>query len=248
MTITEQITRAKADYDEVYQAGKKAEYDAFWDSYQQNGERTDYRYAFCGIGWTENNLRPKHPIKVVGDAGNMFTRCGMRRKKAIDLSHLQLDLSEVTSFESGLHDACITNVTLVFSEKIIKLNSVFNQGFGGNIGTGATVKLMFYVPNPACSWTSGFAYAYLLTELILLDGTKIGVNGFNVQWSNNLSHDSIVSIINALSTTTSGLTVTLSKTAVNKAFETSDGANDGSTSTEWTTLIATKSNWTISLV
>ena len=76
----------------------------------------------------------------------------------------------------------------------------------------------------------------------------IGQNGFNVQWSTKLSKASITSIINALSETTSGLTVTLSKTAVNNAFETSAGAADGSTSEEWTTLEGTKTNWTISLV
>jgi hypothetical protein len=36
--------------------------------------------------------------------------------------------------------------------------------------------------------------------------------------------------------------------AVNKAFETSEGANDGKTSTEWETLIGTKTNWTIAYV
>ena len=76
----------------------------------------------------------------------------------------------------------------------------------------------------------------------------IGGDGFNVQWSTLLSKASITSIINALSSTTTGLTVTLSLAAVNKAFETSTGANNGSTSTAWTTLIATKTNWTISLV
>ena len=52
-----------------------------------------------------------------------------------------------------------------------------------------------------------------------------------------LSKASITSIINGLSADTSGNTVTLSKTAVNNAF----------TDDEWATLIATKSNWTISL-
>ena len=68
----------------------------------------------------------------------------------------------------------------------------------------------------------------------------------NMQWS-PLSKDSIISIINALSTATSDLPITLSITAVNNAFETSPGAADGSTSEEWTALIATKPNWTISL-
>ena len=67
------------------------------------------------------------------------------------------------------------------------------------------------------------------------------------EWSTRLNRASITSVINALSTTTTGLTVTLSKTAVNKAFETSEGAADGSTSAEWLALVATRSNWTIAL-
>ena len=42
-------------------------------------------------------------------------------------------------------------------------------------------------------------------------------------------------------------TVTFSQTAVNKAFETNEGANDGSTSTAWRELIATRPNWTFAL-
>ena len=79
-------------------------------------------------------------------------------------------------------------------------------------------------------------------------GSKITKNGFDVQWSTELSKESIISIINALSDTTTALTVTLSKTAVNNAFETAKGNADGSTSEEWAALIATKQNWTISLV
>ncbi len=63
-----------------------------------------------------------------------------------------------------------------------------------------------------------------------------------------LTKESIISIVNALSSTTTGLTATFNKTAVNTAFETSEGAADGSTSEEWLNLIATKSNWTITLV
>lgn len=76
----------------------------------------------------------------------------------------------------------------------------------------------------------------------------IDITGLNLQWSKKLSKASITSVINCLSTTTSGLSVTISKTAVNNAFATSEGAADGSTSEEWLNLIATKSNWTISLL
>ena len=75
----------------------------------------------------------------------------------------------------------------------------------------------------------------------------IAQNGLNLQWSTKLDKESHVKLVNILSSTTSGLSVTVSQTAVNKAFETSAGANDGSTSQEWLNLIATKSNWTITL-
>lgn len=63
-----------------------------------------------------------------------------------------------------------------------------------------------------------------------------------------LSKDSIVSVISCLSATATGKTLGLKLTAVDAAFETSPGAADGSESAEWTALIASKPNWTISLV
>lgn len=83
-------------------------------------------------------------------------------------------------------------------------------------------------------------------ENLNIQGT-IAKSGFDVKNCQKLSRESIVKIINILSESTSGLTVTLSKIAVNKAFETSNGANDGSTSAEWLQLKQIKPNWTIYL-
>lgn len=71
---------------------------------------------------------------------------------------------------------------------------------------------------------------------------------FNVSTLGALTHDSLVNIINTLLDSASGKTLTLSKKAVNVAFETTEGANDGSTSDEWNALVATRPNWTIALV
>lgn len=84
-----------------------------------------------------------------------------------------------------------------------------------------------------------------LTNLTMTGTIK--ANGMDLHYSTKLSKASIISVINALSDTTNALKVQLSKTAVNNAFETSGGVADGSTSEEWTTLIATKANWTIAL-
>lgn len=74
-------------------------------------------------------------------------------------------------------------------------------------------------------------------ENVTFEGT-LETNQADFRWSTKLSKASIESVINALSTTTSGLSVTLSKTAVNNAF----------TTDEWTSLAGTKPNWTINLV
>lgn len=60
---------AEGSYDEGYAAGQQAEYDRFWDSYQQE-TRTSWDYAFYGIGWTDETYKPKHPI--VGSIPSAF--------------------------------------------------------------------------------------------------------------------------------------------------------------------------------
>jgi hypothetical protein len=55
-------------------------------------------------------------------------------------------------------------------------------------------------------------------------------------------------IINGLNSEVTGQTLTLSLKAVKKAFETSEGANDGDTSAAWSELVASKPNWTITLL
>lgn len=62
--ITEDIKPSEfaGKMDDVYIAGKKAEYDKFWDSYQENGKRGNYSYSFFGLGWNDELFMPKYPI------------------------------------------------------------------------------------------------------------------------------------------------------------------------------------------
>jgi hypothetical protein len=92
------------------------------------------------------------------------------------------------------------------------------------------------IVNNATTYTDWFVRCDALRE-IRFEGT-IAKGGMNLQWSTKLSRESIEDIINHLSSTTSGLAITFSKTAANSAF----------TTEEWNALAATKSNWTISLV
>lgn len=227
--------------DEVYEAGKKSEHDAFWDNYQNYGNRDSYTYSFRL--WNDTMFKPKYDIKPNGQYGadQMFYQTeivdivGCLEKQGVSI-----DFSNATRLSSTFdRTTTATTVPPIDATSCASMSLTFYS-------SQKVKSIEIYNLKEECTFDRVFHYAYGL-ESLTIEGT-IGQNGFDVQSSAKLSKASITSIINALSSTTSGKTVTLSKTAVNKAFETSQGLANGSTSEEWLNLIATKNNWTISLV
>ena len=244
---TYKTSQMPSGIDEVYEKGKQEEYDAFWDNYQQNGTRKSYAFAFAGMGWTPENFRPKYDIKPKTKAKSMFAQ--VDNMAGIDLEQtfkdlgITFDTSGVThsdGFDYFVQNASPSVLPAISTVGINRLIYCFNAA-----SDLKTIRKLILKADGSQTFNNTFTGCANL-ENIEIEGT-IGQNGFDIHWSTKLSKASITSIINALSTTTSGLTITLSKTAVNSAFETSEGASDGSTSDEWLALIATKQNWTISL-
>lgn len=229
------------------QEGKQAEYDAFWDAYQQNGTRTDYQTAFKGAWWNDTIFKPKYDIAPVGNASEIFGQSGVTDVKGIcEGRGIKLDFSKVNYVSNPFNNSKVTRLPVMDVSNIPNLTPLFNSAKelqwvdgiilneDGSQQFGSSVNY---------NWT---LYSAKIVHLPIISGT-IGNNCyFNSQ--SLLDKESIESIINALSTTTSGLSMILSKKAVNTAFETSAGAADGSTSTEWANLSVPKSNWAISLV
>ena len=212
-------------------AGGDSHYDAFWDVYQQNGERTIYRWGFTGRGWTDEIFKPKYNIAPVGSSDYMFVYTKIANLKAcLESCGVTLDLSKATNTANIF----AYSYSLTTLPKIDLSSSTVNNGtFDGDYKLKSIDELVLGENTPYSN--GSFNECYELENMIVT-GT-IGKNGFNVKWSTKLSKASIESIINALSSTTSGLSVTISKTAKEAAF----------TDAEWSALIATKSNWTISL-
>lgn len=240
MSIAEKLQTIAKNEQRVYEAGRQAEYEEFWNEYLQNGERTDFGYAFAGKGWSDNNFKPNRNM-VVSVSNYMFHSTRIKNLKAhLEKLGITMDFSKCTNFTYAFAWAAITDIGVV---DIRSLTSNLQYFVYGNTNLVNFEKLIVSENNKFSD--TAFYNASNLEE-IRFEGV-IGQNGLNMQWSKKLSHDSLVSIIEHLSTDTSGLTVTLSKVAVNKAFETSEGANDGTISAEFTTLIGTRSNWTIGL-
>lgn len=193
---------------EVYEAGKKAEYDSFWDAYQENGNRRDYSNAFYNK-WNDETFKPKYDII----ATSAYSACGYSNMSTINVV---FDLSGASN-TSSLFYSC-------HNLKTIK-------------------KIIVSEKNTISNW---FTYCNSL-EYVTFEGV-IGQNGLDFQWSTNLSKASWMNIMSKLSPFTTGLSITGSLASVKKAFETSEGANDGDTSDAWLTLCGKRDNWTISLV
>lgn len=233
-------------YDAGIEQGKKAEYDAFWDAFQNYGKPQTYSRAFGPCWKSVEIFKPKYNI-IATSAYMMFAEFPLK----IDLVEyfenlgIVLDLSKAENTQYLFQGSMLTRIGVVDVRN--STNSIPLDGAFPNCPSLVTIEKI-YLKTGRSGEVSNYTFSNCTAlENVTFEG-EITANGLNLQWAIKLSKASIENIISVLSTTTSGLSVTLSKAAVNKAFETSEGANDGATSTEWTTLIGTRSNWTVSLV
>ena len=218
-----------------YEDGKQAEYDAFWNAFQKNGERTYYYYGFCGTGWNKDNFKPKYPIKVVGNAEAIFRRFDFHNgdtTNLVDLSPLNIDWSGCTSLQYAFLTAKLEDTGLVDATGCTTLNNTFV-----NESSGCIKKITLRV-HEALKYSTPIGKQPMLTDLIFTEDSVIGNSGWDLSASPLLSKASVQSIINALSSTATGKSITLPTAAKTNHF----------TDAEWNALVGTKSNWTISLV
>ena len=223
----------KDSVDEVYEAGKKSEWDKFWDAYQNYGNRTNYAFAFSGVGWTTENLKPKY--NIVATNYNLAFRDFPIAFNISDFffeQGIMLDFSKCTVFSEMLLFSKINGIGIVDTRSANNINYAFS-----NATALETIRLLILKDDGSQSLSSSFNNCLSLKNI-----TIQGIIGADVSFSAStlLTKDSITNIVNALSTTTTGKTLTLSKTAVDNAF-------GGSTSAEWLALRETRSNWTIAL-
>jgi len=200
MSIADKLKRIAENEQAVFDAGKKSEYDTFWDSYQENGNKISYRLAFFGSGWNDTTFRPKYPMKMYKGQQQMQAFYYFRG------THIDVDID----FRA------VGNAQVFQSASLLKTIS----------------KL---IVTDEVTYTNWFAGCTALED-ITIEGT-IG-NDISFSDCALLTKGSIESIIDALSGTVTGKTLTVNAAAKQAAF----------TDSEWAALIGTKPNWTISLV
>lgn len=223
----------------AYEAGRKAEHDKFWDSYQQNGERTYYAEAFNGSnGWDKYNFYPKYNIAPTENAQKMFYAWEKGEKhQGLDLAQrleecgVVLDTSQCTSLYLAFAYSRFSRLPAIDVRGITTTSSTSTSLFANNHGWLKTIDKIIMDENttPVSSWFTSSAGIENLT----IEGT-IGQNGFSVSPCAALTHDSLMSIINALKTFTDGTTKTVTLGATNIAKL-----------TDAEKAIATQKGWTL---
>ena len=233
MTIADKLTqiaeRLPIVYDAGQDAGRMAEYDRFWDDFQKEGSRNAYQYAF--INWNGEYIKPKYKIAPTkGGMPQMF------------YSNTKLKKIEAKYFDfSNLPAATYAGVDLYYTFQFCSnLEEIEDVGISANFFTGTFhgCNKLHTIAKLTVKETTTFStdpfHSCTALEEIRFEGV-IG-KSLDLHWSTKLSMLSLASIVNALSKTASGQSITLPTTA----RQTYDNATF---SGRWDELVAEYPNW-----
>ena len=200
--------------EEGYEAGKKAEYDEFWDTFQDNGNRSNYAYAFAGGSWTLKNFKPKYDL-IIGNNGtnSMFYSAFTREAEPVDLVEVLNNLGIILDTSGAIN----TSQDMFYNAKISHIGVIDASNRNVNMFSScfrsAYIKRIDLV-KLAADGSQAFSNTFNATnhplEYIRFEGC-IGQN-ISFYYCANLDYDSLQSIISCLmdftgTTTTRTLTL-----------------------------------------
>lgn len=197
-------------YDEGYQT----HYDEFWDVFQQNGNRQYYLRAFAGYGWNSQNFYPKYDLILEANesASQMFYNWA-KQEGEFDLAQRLEECGVILDISKANY------VDRMFAYgRWIRLPVVDLTGIVPNNGNAATYIFGYcrfletidaVVVNENVKPSYWFEECFELKNLTI-EG-KLAQNGFDVSSCSQLTKESILSIVQALSLDiTETKTITLS--------------------------------------
>jgi hypothetical protein len=223
------VSQMSEGVNEVYEAGKKAEYDAFWLNYV-NPRADDLDYMFAGQRWTNTIFKPPSVTLKPRRAMYMFARSGIIGDLAQIFNDLgfAVDFSNCVYIDDIFNNSAFTRIgELNFSGAVSSANRVFINA------KVVTIDKIIVSENTKSlnAWFSGCTDL----ENITFEGT-INKN-IDFKDCTKLTRASIDNIYAHLKPDTE-FTVTLSKTAVNNAY----------TTDEWEELVSRLPYITFSLI
>lgn len=173
--------------------GRQEAYDTFWDTYQDNGDRVDYSNAFAGRGWRPELIKPKYPMYPT-NAYMMFRGNAhyFDFKKHLNDNGIILDFKNCTTIQYAFSTCYFTDIGVLDFTSASSLGDCFlSASYLTNID-----KIILKDDGSQSLGTKPFSGCSNLTE-VRFEGV-IGTTGMTFSANTKLSHDSIMSIIDAL--------------------------------------------------
>ncbi len=205
-------------------------YDTFWDAFQENGERGDYRSAFGGSYvndlhyWTDEMFRPKYDIIPKQNPDNMFQNSRLvDLEKALNDCGRKLDFTKMSNLldTPNILQYVFMNCRKLVALPIIDLNTIVRLQY--TFANCSALKELHLVNlSNECDFVNVFN-AVTSLENLTISGV-IGKNGIAINQCNALNHSSLLNILNILedkTKDTSGTTwkVTFGATNIAKLTE-----------------------------
>ncbi len=227
ITISDKLVTVADNQQRVFDAGREAEWSRFWDTLQDNGNRRNYNYCFYGGSWDDTNFRPKYDF-IVTAASNMFRAIGVSdlRQTLLDAG-VTLDLSKCSALVETFTNTTTTALPVISAVSSTSLSHTFSGA-----SKLVTIEKLILKEDGSQAFSSTFESTNSLENIVIE-----GVIGKNISFSSStkLTHDSLMSIINALkdhSDSTATYTCTLGATNLAKL-------------TDAERAIATQKGWTL---
>lgn len=226
--------------------GGKSYYDKFWDKFQLNGERWWYNYAF--YYWDFDLFYPKYDIKPKSECPSMFHFAGKEANNTYTsycdlIARLKecgvtLDLSQVKGMDYAFYGSGLITIPTV-DARGITLTRYLWYTFAQNTFLKKIEKLIVLEET---------TYGNTFTGDVALEEIEFeGIIGNDINFGDCkvLNKASQTNIVEHLSETTTGKTITFSKTAVNNAFGIDiDDPTTYPEGSEFYDLRNSRSNWT----
>lgn len=234
MTVAEKIARTKTDYDEVYEAGKQAEHDAFWGNHLN---KTSMVYGFAGSLWNAKTFRPPagtviQPTNAIG----MFYYSRMKIDLAAHLEELDvtLDFSRASNMTNVFAESYFTRLG-----EIKTSNTTLMTGTFSNMTYLVTIDKLIVLSNGTTTFSGTFVGCTKLANL-----TIEGTIGQNISFKDcPLTAESAWSVANALKDLGGYVgdidnpkTITFSKTTKSYLDIDVDEEGDGNITNAWETM------------
>jgi hypothetical protein len=188
-------------------SGGKSFYDEFWDEFQDYGKARDLRYFFAGRSWTPTNFKPKYDI-ISDSSSYMFMQTARLTCSLIDVCKTQgiiFDVSKASQLSNAFAYSGITELPHIDASGCNTASAIAAIfGYATNLR-----KIEKFTVKPMLTYTSVFLGCTALEEI---EFAGVIANSISVQWCTQLTHDSLMSLIDCLkdySGDTSGTTYTV---------------------------------------